>query len=294
MSALKLFWWAPSRDLRLAWPEVKSNPGVWVRLGLRTGRLATNFGDELSSHVVEAVTGRKVEWSHPRSADLVAVGSVLGLYASLGSGAAVWGSGVREPLGSREGDSLRQRLGPILAVRGKSTRDALGLPHSTALGDPGILAPLFRVRPSVRKRRVLAIPHFRAWASAQGRQTLRQVAGEDIEIAEPTLHPKAMIERISNASLVLTSSLHGLILGHSLGVPTQLVSWENDGHQEPDFKYEDYFSSIGRAISRVPVHSVLDPTELKRIYESCDGEAPALEKATSLLSADLMKVIRTL
>lgn len=294
MKALKLFWWAPGRDPRLAWPELKSNPGVWWRLGVSTGRFATNFGDELSRHVVEAATSRKVVWSAPDSAELVAVGSVLGLYAALGSGAAVWGSGIREPLDTEEGERLRIRLGPILAVRGHHTRDALGLPSTQALGDPGVLAPMF-ARPSAKlHKRPLVIPHFRAWASRSGRQTLRDLTNAGVDIAEPTLHPKTMISRITDSSLVLTSSLHGLILGHSLGVPTQLVSWNGEGVGEPDFKYADYFSSIGEAVSRRSIELALSASELNMVHEECESKVSTLARRTSLLAEDLIGVVEKL
>lgn len=291
MRTLKLFWWAPTKDPRLAWPELKTNPGVWLRLGTRTGRLATNFGDELSSHIVEAVTGRKVTWASPQRADLVAVGSVLGLYASQGSGAAIWGSGIREAVSAQEGQMLSESLGPVLAVRGVRTRLALGLPDSTPLGDPGVLAPLFRTSQRTQQRKVLAIPHFRAWASASGRRTLRQVANSDIQIAEPTLDPKVMIERMCGASLVLTSSLHGLILGHSLGVPTQLVSWNTDGPEEPDFKYKDYASSINQELSTSSIQDALDSKKLKGIHERCETKVVGLERSTALLAEDLVQAI---
>ncbi|MDI3213094.1 polysaccharide pyruvyl transferase family protein [Arthrobacter sp. AL12] len=291
MTPLRLFWWAPGRNLRLAWPEAKTNPGVWIRLGLRTGRIATNFGDELSSHVVEAVTRRQVQWAEPRSAELVAIGSVLGLYAAMGSGAAVWGTGIREPISPGEAELLKGRLGPILAVRGNHTRDALGLPSSTALGDAGMLAPMFASRSTLRKKGVLAIPHFRAWSSRSGRETVKQLTKVDIDIAEPTLHPRAMIERISNSSLVLTSSLHGLILGHSLGVPTQLVSWDGEADQEPDFKYADYFSSVGHEVSRLPIQLALEESKINEIHQNCEGLVKVLEKKTSTLAEHLVKAI---
>lgn len=294
MKALKLFWWAPGRNPRLAWWELKANPGVWLRLGIRTGRIATNFGDELSRHVVEAATGRRVVWSRPESAELVAVGSVLGLYAAFGSGAAVWGTGIREPLTAEDGERLRSRLGPILAVRGLHTRDALGLSHSQALGDPGVLAPLFARASGKAHKRPLVIPHFRAWASPSGRQLLKRVSAAGLDIAEPTLYPKEMINRIADSSLVLTSSLHGLILGHSLGVPTQLVSWNTDGVAEPDFKYADYFSSIGEDISRISINQVLNKIDLYKVQEQSESRVLVLAQRTSTLADDLMRVAEKL
>jgi pyruvyltransferase len=294
VSSLKLFWWAPARDPRLAWPEVKANPAVWLRLAARTGRLATNFGDELSSHVVEAVTGRNVKWASPQQADLVAVGSVLGLYASQGSGAAVWGSGIREPEDAHASKNLVSKLGPILAVRGVKTRAELGLSESTPLGDPGVLAPMFRTPRQTGQRSVLAIPHFRAWSSPSGRETLKLLVQSGIKIAEPTLHPKTMIDRICGASLVLTSSLHGLILGHSLGVPTQLVSWNNHGAHEPDFKYADYASSLNHSISAVSITEALDPQKLRVLHENSEKDVDKLATSTASLAEGLVKAIASL
>ncbi|WP_407681223.1 polysaccharide pyruvyl transferase family protein [Pseudarthrobacter equi] len=256
--------------------------------------MATNFGDELSKHVVEAATRRRVVWSAPGSADLVGVGSVLGLYASLGSGAAIWGSGIREHLDPLESKRLHDRLGPVLAVRGQLTRNALGLSDSQVLGDPGVLAPLF-ARPSPKvDRRPLVIPHFRAWASVGGRDTLASLRAAGFDIAEPTLHPKSMINRITDSSLVLTSSLHGLILGHSLGRPTQLVSWDSHGQSEPDFKYADYFSSIGEVSSKIPISAVLSEPSLRAAWDRADAKTPELAAKTSKLAEDLMRVAETL
>lgn len=265
-----------------------------MRLTARTGRVATNFGDELSRYVVEAATKRRVVWSAPGSADVVAVGSVLGLYASLGSGASIWGSGIREPMDTSDIEALRDRLGPILAVRGHLTRTALGLSDSQVLGDPGVLSPLF-ARPSTKiNKRPLVIPHFRAWASHGGRRTLSRLRTAGLDIAEPTLHPKSMIDRITDSSLVLTSSLHGLILGHALGTPTQLVSWDSHGQSEPDFKYADYFSSIGEESSRIDISVTLSAPGLRAVWERSEAKASLLTRKTSRLADELIRVAQAL
>jgi hypothetical protein len=103
-----------------------------------------------------------------------------------------------------------------------------------------------------------------------------------------------MINRITDSSLVLTSSLHGLILGHSLGVPTQLVSWNGDGAGEPDFKYADYFSSIGESISRRPIDVALRPLELNAVHEECESKVSTLTQRTSALAKGLIRVVEKL
>src|SRR4051812_2127969 len=96
MSHIRLFWWSPRRMPRTLFDDFSSAGEGWARLFLQNGRTFTNFGDELSKRVVEECTGRRVKWSNPAKAELLAVGSVLDFYSLAGaSGADVWGSGLK-------------------------------------------------------------------------------------------------------------------------------------------------------------------------------------------------------
>jgi pyruvyltransferase len=115
-----------------------------------------------------------------------------------------------------------------------------------------------------------------------------------LDIAEPTLHPKSMIDRITDSSLVLTSSLHGLILGHALGTPTQLVSWDSHAQSEPDFKYADYFSSIGEESSKIDISAALSAPDLRAVWERSEAKAALLTRKTSRLADELIRVAQAL
>lgn len=54
---------------------------------------------------------------------------------------------------------------------------------------------------------------------------------------------KAFIDRICTSDLVISASLHGIIIAETYGVPAVFL---NDAESEDLFKYEDYYASTGR------------------------------------------------
>lgn len=276
----------------MAIPELRTNFSAWIKLAGLTRRPLTNFGDLLSPLVMEAATGRKVVWAPPERADIVGVGSILELYASRGSGAFIWGSGLRS-LPSSSSD-ISGSFGNILAVRGPNTRAALGIPIGTPLGDPGLLAPHFAHRSKALQRRPLVIPHFRTWASRGSRGLLSDLKINGFDVAPPSLEPRVMIDRINNASVVVTSSLHGVIVAHALGIPAQLVTTSTQQMAEPEFKYSDYASSMGTTLVAMPIRSLLNEGETRKVTEKLEPNVPGLRLAAEALAEGLVRSISVL
>ena len=54
---------------------------------------------------------------------------------------------------------------------------------------------------------------------------------------------KATIDEIANSELIISSSLHGIIIAEAYGVPAILLNKTEDGDL---FKYNDYYYSTGR------------------------------------------------
>ncbi|TKJ96929.1 hypothetical protein PlfCFBP13513_16140 [Plantibacter flavus] len=286
VSKIKAYWWSPLHAPKLLAPEVLDNPLVWVRLFGRTGRLFKNFGDEMNRSVLQYVTGRDVVWAPSNRAEVVAIGSILDLYLKNPGNAAVWGTGLRAlPIPGSEA-RMRSELRTILAVRGPRTADALGVDPSVPIGDPGLLAPALIDRTLVqRTSQVMFVPHFRVWHTREGRAELAAARRRGIEIVPPNLHPVEVVRRLASARFVLSSSLHGVIVSHALGVPAQLIS-VNDGGTEPGFKFQDYFESVGASEGALPMPK--DASALERIFAVREAEAPAIERAGARLAEGLM------
>lgn len=207
-----------------------------------------NFGDYLPEIFSKELLG------HPRvDADLFRlVGSVIDdrwirqdlrkVNGHVSGLIAFWGCGKRDatPLSPETRSHCL-----FFGARGTLTRDALGLPADTVLGDPGILAPLFhppRSHPETQGRTV-CIPHIH---DLRSHEELLTLAGTDtlihpeIESSESAMHD--ILDRIASADFVLSASLHGAIIACAYGRP--FAFWDN-GHLDVPFKWDDFASSIG-------------------------------------------------
>jgi pyruvyltransferase len=270
-------------------PELLGNPAVWIRLGLRTGRPLMNFGDELTRYVLQYATGRKVLWSPPTRADVVAIGSILELYMRRPGHAVIWGTGLRAEIPENLKDEYRSHAGSVLAVRGPATRRELGLSDDIPMGDAGLLAAALIDRTMVKRTSgTVLIPHFRAWSTTEGRREITEARNAGIDVVPPTTHPLAVIKRVAGARFVLSSSLHGVIVAHSVGTPSQLLT-VSDAGVEPQFKYGDYYASMGLTPDGVTLQTAM--RGLDSLFERREAEAGPAEQRASELSESLVSAI---
>lgn len=211
----------------------------WFRRG--AGNATGNFGDELGPLLVSYLTGRSVEWADAEECDLVSIGSILSQVSKSATRSKrmndllVWGSGLIE----EDINQLDPCLKP-LAVRGKNTRDALGLRQDLLLGDPGILSN-FLVGPSTKKYAWGIVPHFTHRRSA----VIKEVAeANGCRLIDPTDPVVDVLQAISSCSAIVSSSLHGLIVADSYSIPCYWLDLKS--HKSHDYKFSDYCSGINR------------------------------------------------
>jgi len=149
----------------------------------------------------------------------------------------------------------------FFGVRGPKTRDVLGLPADTTLGDPGLLAPLMHTptRHPETSGKVICMPHMH---DPKSLDEILELSG-----AEVLVHPEIegteaglleIIDKIASAEFVLTASLHGAIIAFAYGVP--FCFWDN-GHVDAPFKWEDFSQSVN-----MPAVFARDVAEGRRIY----------------------------
>ena len=155
---------------------------------------------------------------------------------------AFWGCGMR----SADALSPEVRAKSLFfGVRGPLTRDALGLPDGTPLGDPGLLAPLFH-QPSPAPEtlgRAICIPHIH---DTRGDDELLGLSGAEV-LVRPSVAGtedglRGILDKIASASFVLSNSLHGAIIAAAYRRP--FAYWKN-GHLDVPFKWDDFSGSAG-------------------------------------------------
>ena len=144
------------------------------------------------------------------------------------------------------------------AVRGPLSYEALRKAGYDVSGvkfmlDPGLLIRYF-VSSALppKKNKIGFIPHYRE-RDAYWRRPPKGISLIDIDNA-----PINVAKNIMSCELVYSSSLHGLIFAHALGRPCVFVAPKTE---EPLFKYEDYYASIG-----VPMPSPLDRIESRQMF----------------------------
>lgn len=162
---------------------------------------------------------------------LVSIGSVMHLARDAD---VIWGSGIN---GKHMHEELPFSKVDIRAVRGHLTRELLqkqGHVVPDVLGDPGLLVgELWPFMKRSEKRYPLTIiPNLNDLGDYQASH----------DVLDPRSDLKACLTRIAESEFVVGSSLHGIIVAESLGVPARLIS----SSVEPTFKYEDYYSGSGR------------------------------------------------
>lgn len=203
----------------------------------------SNVGDTLAPVIFEwALERKKLNKSSPLKKKykkyrfISTVGSVIGL--KRGS-TIVWGSGILSNerlveifLG------LKKDTFDIRAVRGPLTANVLRkltikCPH--IYGDPAILMPSIYQPTCIKKKyKVSVILHH---------EDTGQVPEVFHQISVCTDDYKYFIDEIVSSELVVSSSLHGIILAETYGVP---AIWFNKENWRQSFKFLDWYYSTGR------------------------------------------------
>ncbi|MBN2161934.1 MAG: polysaccharide pyruvyl transferase family protein [Pontiellaceae bacterium] len=199
-----------------------------------------NFGDELVARAFEFLNSGSCEWNRGGTYDrkLYVGGSVIDMARD---GDVVWGAGIRDPSTPMY---FRTNL-KVFSVRGPLTRHFLmarGVECPAVYGDPGILVS--RLYPECRSvtRDVPRgiVPHYSEYEHTMQRFQ----ADSGVMVIDPRRGPDEVALDIARCECIASSSLHGIIVAESLGIP---VFWWRESEREPYFKYYDYYLSTKRA-----------------------------------------------
>jgi pyruvyltransferase len=211
-----------------------------------------NFGDCLGPIIVEKLVGCPMATENGFTAEgakpstgrnLLALGSIFHL---AGPHDVIWGTGInpfRQQTKFRWWDRKIKTL-DIRAVRGPLTRRFI-IDHwkrdcPEVYGDPALLLP--KLVPTANrqpkpKRKVGVIPHYHDLGAVKAEHSISPFRPHD-----------EILTFILESELVVSSSLHGLIVAEAFGVPAR---WLHSEHlpsfpTEGTFKFNDYYLSTGR------------------------------------------------
>lgn len=207
-----------------------------------------NMGDQLNRLVLDRLFGFEAEPADPEDAEMFGIGSHLSLLANVNPArkppVAVWGTGFISKLSTTAripATGIEFRV-----VRGEMSRRVLerklGRTLDIPTGDPGLLASLLFTEPVPKAHRLGVIPHFRERDDPRFPELAR--LSDDSVVIDLTGDPLAVIREIAACELVISSSLHGLIVADSFGIPNLHVK-VSDRVNGDGFKFADYYSAFG-------------------------------------------------
>lgn len=203
-----------------------------------------NFGDEITRVLIEREFHRRVVWEQALTeCDLIGAGSLMEAVAAgiLDNRPLIWGTGFIQEGSIR----LPYDAARLVSVRGRTTLSRIDdVPEDAdiVLGDPGLLANRLISR-SIRKRYdVGLVPHYVDHDAAMAALTdTGLVANKRLKVISPLDRCEDVIGQIARCETILSSSLHGLIVADSLGVPNLHIRF-TDGVVGGLYKFLDYYS----------------------------------------------------
>ncbi len=207
-----------------------------------------NLGDMLAIPIYEYMlrkNGLDKDQNVGKTKHLYTIGSLIMLAYQ---DATIWGSGIlmEEPEGLIWKRSKTRKL-DIRCVRGPRTKKRLaenGYDVSRCvMGDPGVLMPLVYKPEEREKKDYVVIRHM----------SDNDDVSYSNEVNIITNDWKETINQIYNSKLVISSSLHGLIIAEAYGIPAIMLDKTEFGDH---FKYEDYYMSTGRM--KIPAYRTVE------------------------------------
>lgn len=245
-----------------------------------------NMGDQLNKYMLEELFGIKVLHANMCRSNMIAIGSGLEhIYLKTGfenfrqkifrdlfydEPFYVWGTGLMN--NNPEIDRpLRFKDVHFLALRGNLTKKriekVINRELDIPLADGGLLAERWVERAKEKKYAIGIIPHFRE----QDSPLIKHIANKYAHSIVIDLRSgcKNVVKQISECDMILSSSLHGLIVADSYHIPNRHIMLYDFGERMlgDGYKFSDYYSSYGLEDERIKISSVQDLPDFNSIID---------------------------
>lgn len=211
-----------------------------------------NLGDSCNETVLAVLFNRKPVISDGKDNErLIGSGSLIGEFEFNGKKDIFWGTG------SVEKNSHQISKNSIAcAVRGPLTEKKLrsmGITVKPYYFDTGIFAPFAYGIPYKilnKKYEIGVIPHFSDYTRNLSMFEDMEKKYKGVKLINITEHPYKVMTEIAQCNMVLSDSLHGLIIAECMKIPVVYIRNESIlGGSE--YKFTDYFLGSGRTLKDI-------------------------------------------
>jgi pyruvyltransferase len=212
---------AKLRDTITKVPSVKC-VNLWWSKSPKPG----NFGDCLSPLILNALGYRIKPVNIYSPEKFIAIGSTAKYIQKRDT---VWGTGIMNSA------DIPEKNARYLAVRGPLTGDKV---QCAVYGDPGLLCSYLwpRGAQDTSMNKIALVPHYVDYQAAS------EIGMDKINVLNS--NPLDVISALIKYQGVISSSLHGIIVAHSYGIPAGW--WQPSNKLDGDgSKFYDYALSVG-------------------------------------------------
>ena len=215
-----------------------SGRSIHKRVNIENWNYSVNCGDLLGPLICDWLldkAGIDKDAKRNKTIHLLSVGSVIG--TGVNFDATVWGSGIHR-LEAVKNVFRQKRKYDVRALRGPVTGAIMKEAgyECKVYADPAILMSLiYRPNERAKKYEYSVIPHF---------SSVEKYKNANLNVINMrTDDYKGVIDSISASNLIISASLHGIILAETYGVPAVFF---NDGMDSELMKYYDWYYSTSR------------------------------------------------
>jgi len=195
------------------------------------GKNEQNFGDALAPNLLKHFTKKDVVFSKAKDSEIALIGSIAEHLPDNYKGT-IAGIGMINEKTTKDFSKAN-----VIALRGKLSLERTNVKNEILLADPGLVAIDLIEKPQNKKYKVGVVPHYIDQNIDIPQNALKINVFDPIE--------KVLLE-IASCESIISSSLHGLIVADSLGIPRM---WkENKKIIGNGFKFYDYASSIDQEL----------------------------------------------
>ena len=208
-----------------------------------------NWGDYINMPLAELISNKKViPHRFCKRPSVAMVGSILPW--AISKDTIIWGSGC---LDSHDDAWIHvEKPLKVCAVRGPLTRKVLlnhGIDCPKVFGDPALLFPLFyHPTPKNIQYKIGIILHASSFLNPIPDFSF---LSDSVLVISPTKFNRwqDFIDDVLSCEMILSSSLHGIIIADAYRVPNQWITLTNNEHPDNNFKFRDYYLSINKQIT---------------------------------------------
>jgi pyruvyltransferase len=205
----------------------------------------SNWGDAINPILIEKLFGKMIIHQNElynivNKPIFSVIGSILNVFNN-NKRIVVWGSGVADP--NRPMPYTPEK---IHAVRGPKTHAYLkgnDIDAPEIFGDPVLLIDrIYQPKNKEKKYKIGIIKHYEDQSPELDEWVNKNINVRFISILRDMSKPFEIIDEILECEMIISSSLHGLILADVYKIPNVWVFFE--GHIKDKFKFLDYYESI--------------------------------------------------